>query len=105
VDKAASYVDKVSNGGCLFIGENSVEVLVDYVAGPSHVLPTEGTARFSSPLNVTDFVKLTSLVNMDKASLKELAQAAAIIARAEGLDAHARAAEKRLNKKDKYGKG
>jgi histidinol dehydrogenase len=105
VDKAASYVDKISNSGCLFIGENSVEVLVDYVAGPSHVLPTEGTARFGSPLNVTDFVKLTSLVNMDRASLKALARAAAIIARAEGLDAHARAVEKRLNKKDKYGKG
>jgi histidinol dehydrogenase len=101
VDKAASYIDKISNSGCLFVGENSVEVLVDYVAGPSHVLPTEGTARFGSPLNVTDFVKLTSLVNMDKASLKALAKAAAIIARAEGLEAHARAAEKRLNKKDK----
>jgi len=104
VEKAASYVDKISHSGCLFVGENSVEVLVDYVAGPSHVLPTEGTARFSSPLNVTDFVKLTSLVNLDKASLKELGQAAAIIARAEGLDAHARAAEKRLKTNTERGK-
>ena len=95
VDRAASYVEQVLNAGCLFVGEHSVEALVDYVAGPSHVLPTEGTARFSSPLNVTDFVKLISLVNMDEASLRELGPAAATIARAEGLDAHARAVERR----------
>ena len=76
--------------------ENSIEVLVDYISGPSHVLPTEGTARFGSPLNVTDFIKLTSLVNTSKADLKELGPAAATIARAEGLDAHARAVEMRL---------
>ena len=98
VDNAASYVEKVSNAGCIFVGENSVEVLVDYVAGPSHVLPTEGTARFSSPLNVTDFTKLTTLINMDRADLKELGPTASTIARAEGLDAHARAVEKRLER-------
>ena len=98
VDNADSYVKQVSNAGCLFVGENSIEVLVDYVAGPSHVLPTEGTARFGSPLNITDFVKLTGLINMDKANLKELGPAASTIARAEGLDAHARALEKRLNR-------
>jgi len=96
VDNAASYVEQVSNAGCLFVGENSIEVLVDYVSGPSHVLPTEGTARFSSPLNITDFTKLMNLVTMDKTDLKKLGQAASIIARAEGLDAHARAIEKRL---------
>jgi len=96
VDNAASYVEQVSNAGCLFVGENSLEVLVDYVAGPSHVLPTEGTARFSSPLNVSDFIKLTNLVAMEKDDLKKLGPAASIIARAEGLDAHAKAVEKRL---------
>lgn len=96
VDNAASYIDQISNAGCLFIGEHSLEVLVDYVAGPSHVLPTEGTARFSSPLNVSDFVKLTSLVTLDKSDLKELGAPASKIARAEGLEAHARAVEKRL---------
>ena len=96
VNKAASYIDKVSNAGCIVIGENPTVVLGDYVAGPSHVLPTGGTARFSSPLNVTDFIKFTSLVSVDEASLKELGQAAATIARAEGFDAHARAMEKRL---------
>jgi histidinol dehydrogenase len=96
VKDAPSYVDKVENAGCLFIGENAVEVLVDYVAGPSHVLPTEGTARFGSPLNILDFVKLISLVKTDAKDIKKLGKAAAVIARAEGLDAHARAAEIRL---------
>jgi len=96
--KAASYISKVSNAGCIFIGENSTVVLGDYVAGPSHALPTGGTARFSSPLNVTDFIKFTSLVTIDKAGLKELGPAAATMARAEGFEAHARAVEKRLER-------
>jgi len=96
VDRAASYIDKVSNAGCIFIGENSTVVLGDYVAGPSHVLPTGGTARFSSPLNIGDFIKLIDLVNIDEVGLKQLGRAASIIARAEGFDAHARAIEKRL---------
>jgi len=96
VAKAASYIDKVKNTGCLFIGENSIEALVDYVAGPSHVLPTEGTARFGSGLSILDFVKLISVVNMDEKDIKQLGGATSIIARAEGLDAHARAVAKRL---------
>ena len=96
VDRATSYIDKVANAGCIFIGENSPVVLGDYVAGPSHVLPTGGTARFSSPLNVVDFIKFINLVNIDEADLKELTDAASTIAKAEGFDAHARAAEKRL---------
>ncbi len=96
VDKATSYIDKVSNAGCIFIGGNSTVVLGDYVAGPSHVLPTGGTARFSSPLNITDFIKFINLVNIDKADFNQLGQAAVTIARAEGLEAHARAVEKRL---------
>ena len=96
VDKAASYVDRLFNAGCIFVGEKSTVVLGDYVAGPSHVLPTGGTARFSSPLNVNDFLKLTNVVNIDEADLKELGRAAQVIASAEGLEAHARAVEKRL---------
>jgi len=96
VDKADTYIDKISNAGCIFIGEKSTVVLGDYVAGPSHVLPTGGTARFSSPLNVRDFIKFINLVTIDEASLKPLGRAAATIARAEGFDAHARAVEKRL---------
>ena len=96
VDKADTYIDKISNAGCIFIGEKSTVVLGDYVAGPSHVLPTGGTARFSSPLNVRDFIKFINLITIDEASLKPLGRAAATIARAEGFDAHARAVEKRL---------
>ena len=98
IKDATSYVDRVANAGCIFIGEDSPEVLGDYVAGPSHALPTGGTARFSSPLNIADFIKFISLVNIDKSNVKELARAASIIARAEGLEAHARAAEKRMGK-------
>jgi histidinol dehydrogenase len=93
---AASCVDRISNAGCVFVGENSTVVLGDYVAGPSHVLPTGGTARFSSPLNISDFIKFINVVAVDEADLKQLGQAASIIAKAEGFDAHARAVEKRL---------
>jgi len=96
VKKADACIERVANAGCVFIGSNSSVVLGDYLAGPSHVLPTEATARFSSPLNILDFVKFTSLVDVDKADLRKLAKAAATIARAEGLEAHAKAAEKRL---------
>ncbi|MBI2832453.1 MAG: histidinol dehydrogenase [Chloroflexi bacterium] len=96
VDEAESYVDKIRNAGCIFTGENSTVAMGDYVAGPSHALPTGGTARFGSPLNVLDFVKLTSVINIDHTSLKTLGKAATVIARAEGLEAHARAVEKRM---------
>jgi histidinol dehydrogenase len=96
VRDAASYIEEVRNAACLFVGENALEALVDYAAGPSHVLPTGGVARFASPLNVLDFVKLISLVKTGVTDIKELGGAAATIAKAEGLDAHARAVEKRL---------
>jgi histidinol dehydrogenase len=93
---ADAYVDRVSNAGCIVVGEKATVVLGDYVLGPSHVLPTGATARFSSPLNILDFVKFTSVINTDELDIKQLGRAAAIIARAEGLDAHARAVERRL---------
>jgi histidinol dehydrogenase len=96
VKDATNYTASVKNAGCLFIGEDSIEALVDYVAGPSHVLPTGGTARFGSPLNVLDFVKMITVVNLDKKDIGRLGRPASVIARAEGLDAHARAAEIRL---------
>jgi histidinol dehydrogenase len=104
VAKAESYVNQVANAGCLFLGKHSVEVLVDYVAGPSHVLPTEGTARFDSPLNILDFVKITDIINTGESDIKKLGKAASVIARAEGLDAHARAIEKRLNQQGRENK-
>jgi len=96
VKGAEGYIERIANAGCIFIGNSSTVVLGDYTAGPSHVLPTSATARFSSPLNILDFVKLINVVDVDKGALKKLAKAAAVIARAEGLEAHARAAEKRL---------
>jgi histidinol dehydrogenase len=82
----------IPNAGGLFVGEHSFEVLGDYVAGPSHVMPTGGTARFASPLNVMDFVKITSVVALDGSTGRELSRTAAVIARAEQLTAHASAA-------------
>jgi len=95
---ADGYLERVANAGCISIGENSTVALSDYVFGPSHVLPTGATARFASPLNILDFIKLINLVNVDKATLLKLGKAAAAIARAEGLEAHARAIERRLGR-------
>ena len=83
---------QITNAGGLFVGEGSFEVLGDYVAGPSHVMPTGGTARFASPLNVLDFVKIINVIALDAASAAELSPVAATLARAESLDAHANAA-------------
>ena len=80
------------NAGGIFVGDTSFEVLGDYIAGPSHIMPTEGTARFASPLNVEDFVKRISLIGLTPAASAELSPIAARIAAAEGLDAHATAA-------------
>jgi histidinol dehydrogenase len=85
----------IHNAGGLFLGEYSFEVLGDYVAGPSHVMPTGGTAHFASPLNVMDFVKITSIIALDEATGKELGRVASTIARIEGLTAHAAAADLR----------
>lgn len=96
VREAESIAARIRNAGGIFIGESSPEVIGDYMAGPSHVMPTGGTARFSSPLSVTDFLKITSLIALDKETLKELGPQAAAIARAEGLTAHAAAVERRM---------
>jgi histidinol dehydrogenase len=87
--------EKIDAAGGVFLGDYSCEVLGDYVAGPSHVMPTSGTARFASPLNVWDFVHIVSLIALDKDSAAELSRQAAIIARAESLEAHAQAADER----------
>ncbi len=96
VENAGYYLEKVTAAGCVIIGKKGTVALGDYIAGPAHILPTGGTARFSSPLNVTDFVKITSLIDTDKIDIDEIGKAAQIIAKTEGLDAHAKAIEKRL---------
>ncbi len=93
---AANYLQKIRNAGCIFIGGSSPVALGDYVAGPSHVLPTGGSARFSSPLGVEDFLKVTNIIALDKAAAKELGQAAITIAESEGLKGHAQAIKMRL---------
>jgi histidinol dehydrogenase len=87
-----NWVEKVRNAGGVFVGEHSFEVLGDYLAGPSHVMPTGGSARFASPLNVWDFVKIVSLVALDQTTAESIGPVAATIAEAECLDAHANAA-------------
>jgi histidinol dehydrogenase len=96
---ASALVPKIRNAGCIFIGQNSPVVLGDYVAGPSHVLPTGGSARFGSPLGVADFLKITNIIALDKSAMRELSQPAVEIAKAEGLDAHAQAVKRRLRAK------
>ena len=98
VKDATSCIDRLTNAGCIITGDRATVVLGDYVAGPSHVLPTGGTARFGSPLNVGDFIKSTNLVTVDQADLKKLGRTAQALAAAEGLEAHARAVAKRLQK-------
>ncbi len=93
---ASSLAKKIKNAGCICIGGNSAVALGDYIAGPSHVLPTGGSARFSSPLGIEDFLKITNIIAFDEAVQEELGQAAITIAEAEGLEGHARAIRLRL---------
>ena len=90
------HIGSIQNAGGIFIGERSFEVLGDYVAGPSHVMPTGGTARFASPINVNDFVKIVSIIGLNDAALADIGPTAETLARAEGLTAHAEAVRRRL---------
>ena len=80
------------------MGEHSFEVLGDYLAGPSHVMPTGGSARFASPLNVWDFVKIVSLIALDETTVQAIGPTAGALANAEGLDGHANAAFMRMKR-------
>ncbi len=93
VEDPWSWIGSIRNAGALFIGDFSHEVLGDYVAGPSHVMPTSGTARFNSGVGVHTFLKTTPVIAFDNEESIALSDAAAIMARAEGLTAHAEAAE------------
>ncbi len=95
------WVDKVQNAGGVFVGEWTNEALGDYVIGPSHVMPTAGTAQFTSALNVNDFVKITSIFSIGAHEAEELGRAAATLAEAEGLTAHANAIRKRMTREEK----
>ncbi|WP_160677705.1 histidinol dehydrogenase [Clostridium sp. C8-1-8] len=88
IENPLAYLGKVKNAGSIFLGQYSPEPLGDYMAGPNHVLPTNGTARFFSPLSVDDFVKKSSYIYYTEDALKALSESIIILAKAEGLDAH-----------------
>ena len=95
VDDPFSLLGKIENAGAIFLGHLSPEAIGDYVAGPNHVLPTGGAARFSSPLGVYDFIKRSSLISLSPEGLKKLSQPGMYLARMEGLEGHARSIQKR----------
>jgi len=96
-DDAEGFLSRMRNAGAIFIGRHTPEVIGDYVGGSNHVLPTARSARFSSGLSVLDFVKRSSILKLGPEQLKALAPAAIALAKAEGLDAHARSVAIRLN--------
>jgi len=97
---AAHTMQHIKNAGCVFVGEHSVESIGDYTAGPSHVMPTGGSAAYASPLGVQDFLKVMSIVRLDQETVDKIGPPAAAIARAEGLTGHANAVNSRLKRKD-----
>ena len=99
IEDAESWLPKIKNAGAVFLGRFTPEALGDYCAGPNHVLPTSSTARFSSPLGVYDFQKRSSIIGCSAEGSIELVDTASILARGEGLTAHARSAEMRKEKK------
>ena len=96
VAEPMALLDSIRNAGAILLGESSTEPIGDYIAGPNHILPTSGTARFSSPLNVDDFLKKSNVIMYSRESLLADAQATIELAGAEGLDAHANAVRIRV---------
>ena len=96
VDDPMPYFDKIRHAGSVFLGRNCPEALGDYFAGPNHTLPTSGTAKFSSPLSVDDFIKKTQFIYYTRDALEKVAEDVAYFAKAEGLTAHAKSAVIRI---------
>jgi len=99
VEDPVALSEKITHAGAIFMGRYTAEALGDYCAGPNHVLPTSGTARFSSPLGVYDFQKRSSILHFSPDGASELGKVASVLARGEGLTAHARSAEYRIKDK------
>ncbi len=95
VEQPEIWVERIKHAGAIFLGRNTCEALGDYCAGPNHVLPTSRTARFSSPLGVYDFQKRSSLIQVSQQGAAKLGEIASILAKGEGLQAHAMSAEYR----------
>ena len=100
IEQPEKWIDKIRHAGAIFLGRYTSEALGDYCAGPNHVLPTSRTARFSSPLGVYDFQKRSSIIQVSEAASAELGKIASVLARGEGLQAHAMSAEYRYKKND-----
>lgn len=98
IENPEAALDKIRHAGAIFLGRYTSESLGDYCAGPNHVLPTSGTARFSSPLGVYDYVKRSSIIHVSAEGANTLGKIASVLARGESLEAHARAAEYRIKK-------
>ena len=97
VENPEKWTEKVKNAGAVFMGHYTPEAMGDYLAGPNHVLPTSGTARFSSPLGVYDFIKRTSLISYTKEALQNCGKTVTLLAEMEDLGAHAKSVKLRLN--------
>ena len=100
IENSEDYLDKIENAGAIFLGEYTPEVFGDYCAGTNHVLPTVGTAKFSSPLGVYDFQKRSNIIKCSRESSKILAKHATVIANAEGLFSHKDSATLRKGEDD-----
>ena len=100
VENPDDLLKNINHAGAVFMGRNTCEAIGDYCAGPNHVLPTSGTARFSSPLGVYDFQKRSSLISLSPKTASDLGSIAAVLAEGEGLHAHAASAKYRVTKKD-----
>ena len=98
--KGENIIKKIKNAGSIFIGKFSPEAMGDYLAGPNHVLPTSGSAKFSSGLSVNDFLKRHSLIKISKSGIERLGPSVINLAKHENLDGHANSIKLRL-KKDK----
>ena len=97
IENPEKWTEKVKNAGAVFMGHYTPEAMGDYLAGPNHVLPTSGTARFSSPLGVYDFIKRTSLISYTKEALQNCGKTVTLLAEMEDLGAHAKSVKLRLN--------
>ena len=97
VEDPEALLGQIRHAGAIFMGRYTAEALGDYCAGPNHVLPTSGTARFSSPLGVYDFQKRSSIIGFTAPGADRMGRVASVLARGEGLTAHARSAEYRVN--------
>jgi histidinol dehydrogenase len=98
VENPKAILPKIKHAGAIFLGSMSTEAFGDYVAGPSHVLPTGGAARFSSPLSVYDFVRMPSLISVSHSAFRELQQCVINLAYSEGLEAHALSVKARFDR-------